>query len=482
MVFGLGQVTALLSTMALVLLHTPIHTHADVEPQLLRSSMVLAAKKLFYTFHITPEGMMPYSVEPKWEPKKWAWRSLSGGWTAGFFPGCLWEMYRLRDWVPEFAADWTTLATISMLPLAPTATRVDIHDIGFFIGIPFGTAMDIGFLNDGSNLQYKDVLLTAAKSLSRRFVPGSGTFRSWDGNGGEYRGVQVIIDNMMNLELMFMAANLSGSATSCLINVDLMFMAVVLSGSATSWYDEAVSHAKVTAKNHFREDGSTYHRVIYSDTTGDVLSAGTVQGYADDSCWSRGQAWAIHGFANTYGSTGIPLFLETAQKAADYYISHLEEDSVPVWDFQTAQKDANYYISHLEEDSVPVWDFQTAQKAADYYISHLEEDSVPVWDFQTAQKDANYYISHLEEDSVPVWDFQTAQKDANDYISHLEEDSVPVWDFQAPLSQPWRDTSAAAIAACGLIELHSYIPDKGYRDVAEATIGSLSRWVLVLLL
>jgi uncharacterized protein YyaL (SSP411 family) len=87
-------------------------------------------------------------------------------------------------------------------------------------------------------------------------------------------------------------------------------------------------------QNHFRPDYSTYHVLGYDTTTGRVLTKGTNQGYADSSCWARGQAWAIYGFTMTYRFTKDPRFLQTAQRAADYFVSHLPADYVPYWDFQ----------------------------------------------------------------------------------------------------------------------------------------------------
>jgi unsaturated chondroitin disaccharide hydrolase len=101
----------------------------------------------------------------------------------------------------------------------------------------------------------------------------------------------------------------------------------------------AVSHARNTARDHVRPDGSTYHVVEYSARTGAVLSRHTHQGYSDSSTWARGQAWAVHGFTMAYRETGEALFLDTARRTADYFLAHLPADHVPYWDLDLPSLD-----------------------------------------------------------------------------------------------------------------------------------------------
>jgi unsaturated chondroitin disaccharide hydrolase len=121
---------------------------------------------------------------------------------------------------------------------------------------------------------------------------------------------------MMNLELLFWAADHGGSKRLREI---------------------AIKHAETAMKNHFRPDGGTYHVLSYDTTDGSVLVRNTHQGYADESVWARGQAWAIYGFTMTYRFTKDRRFLETAQRAADYFIQRLPADNVPYWDFQAPE-------------------------------------------------------------------------------------------------------------------------------------------------
>jgi unsaturated chondroitin disaccharide hydrolase len=184
-------------------------------------------------------------------------------------------------------------------------TNTGTHDVGFMFLTSFANGERLT-----QNPSYTPILLTAATSLASRYNPTVGAIKSWDGPPSTFK---VIIDNMMNIELLFWGARHGGSQ---------------------SWYDMAVSHAKKTAANHVRPDGSTYHLVNYNPQNGTVTSRQTVQGYADSSTWSRGQAWAIYGFSIAYRESHDPEFLLTARKTADYFIAHLPPDHVPYWDFQ----------------------------------------------------------------------------------------------------------------------------------------------------
>lgn len=222
-------------------------------------------------------------------------------WRSGFFPGCLWYAYEFSrdDSLKAAAIRWTE-------GLEPVKNYTGNHDVGFMMFTSYGN----GYRLTG-NPAYKDVLLTSARSLSTRFNPTVGCIMSWNPNS-RWK-FPVIVDNMMNLELLFWAARNGGGE-------DLRKI--------------AETHALTTMKNHVRPDGSTFHVIDYDPATGAVRARNTAQGYQDGSAWSRGQAWGLYGFAMTYRETKNPVFLETARKIADYYIAHLPADSVPYWDFQ----------------------------------------------------------------------------------------------------------------------------------------------------
>ncbi len=230
---------------------------------------------------------------------KWITSSIQY-WTSGFFPGCLW--YAIEESGDPILRAGATRWTDGLESLQFYGGH---HDIGFMVFCSYGNGYRLT-----KNKQYKDIVLQTARTLMTRYNPTVGCIKSWDNRRWPY---PVIIDNMMNLELLFWASQ---------------------NGGTKDMYDAAFSHAVKTMQNHFRPDYSTYHVIGYDSTTGGVLSKGTNQGYADSSCWARGQAWAIYGFTMSYRFTKDPRFLQTAQRAADYFISHLPGDYVPYWDFQ----------------------------------------------------------------------------------------------------------------------------------------------------
>ncbi|MEP3382855.1 MAG: glucuronyl hydrolase, partial [Maribacter dokdonensis] len=116
--------------------------------------------------------------------------------------------------------------------------------------------------------------------------------------------------------------------------LELLFEATKISGDST-FHKIAVQHANSTLKNHFREDNSSFHVVVYDTVTGRAKDKVTHQGYNDNSSWARGQAWGIYGFTMCYRYTGNPVYLEQARKSAEFYLKHsnLPEDGIPFWDF-----------------------------------------------------------------------------------------------------------------------------------------------------
>lgn len=116
------------------------------------------------------------------------------------------------------------------------------------------------------------------------------------------------------------------------MNLDLLFYAASKSGNA-EMFDAAVQHARTTARTHIRPDGSTTHLVVLDPKSGRIKHRLTNQGYSHTSCWARGQAWAIAGFAETYHWTHDDEFLRTSQQAADFFIARLDGSGVVPWDF-----------------------------------------------------------------------------------------------------------------------------------------------------
>lgn len=228
---------------------------------------------------------------------------VSRDWTSGFFPGELWYMY-------EYTGDdfWKDKARQQTALIEREKLNGGTHDMGFKVYCSFGN----GYRLTG-DANYKEVLLQSAYTLTTRYKEKIGAIRSWDHSRDKWE-CPVIIDNMMNLELLFWAFRASG---------DSLF------------YNVAVNHARTTMKNHYRDDYSSYHVVDYDTITGAVINRHTHQGYAHESAWSRGQAWGLYGYTMCYRETGLLEFLEQAGHIADYIFSSptLPEDLIPYWDF-----------------------------------------------------------------------------------------------------------------------------------------------------
>ena len=225
-------------------------------------------------------------------------------WTSGFFPGELWMMY-------EFTNDpyWRTRAVSHTWPIEESKLHGGTHDLGFMIGDSFGKAWELT-----GEQSYFDVTRQAANTLITRFNPTVGAIRSWDHNAKVWK-YPVIIDNMMNLEMLFKMSDATGNKR---------------------YRDIAVSHADVTLKNHFRNDPSSFHVVDYDPATGNVRMKVTAQGYADDSYWSRGQGWALYGYTMCYRFTSEQRYLDHATAVADWFLSlpNMPSDLIPYWDMK----------------------------------------------------------------------------------------------------------------------------------------------------
>ncbi|MCF8715612.1 glycoside hydrolase family 88 protein [Joostella atrarenae] len=223
-------------------------------------------------------------------------------WTSGFYPGTLWNLYKLSG-----DNKWKERATIYTEKLDTIQYWEGNHDVGFMIECSFGNGIKYANIE-----KYNDVVVQTAKSLSTRYRPDAGVIQSWGSN--KKWDCPVIIDNMMNLELLFNATKISGDST---------------------YYNIAVTHANTTIKNHFRPDFSSYHVVDYNPETGEVNKKNTHQGLKDESAWARGQAWGLYGYTVSYRETKDPKYLEQAQKIAEFIKNNpnLPKDKVPYWDY-----------------------------------------------------------------------------------------------------------------------------------------------------
>ena len=263
------------------------------------------------------DGSFDYTMEPRNilkgdKQKGWNCRKATAEeWCDGFWPGILWMDYQnTKDEAVRKAAEGYTesLKGIAYRPCYD-------HDIGFLMFCSYGKGYEVNH-----SQEYKNVILASADSLATLFNPIVGTILSWPREVKPRNWPHnTIMDNMMNLDMMFWAAKNGGNKLL---------------------YDLAVTHAKTTMQNHFRPDGSCYHVAVYDTISGNFIKGVTHQGYSDDSMWSRGQSWAIYGYTMVYRYTRNRMFLDFAQKVTDIYIKRLKEtsdDFIPLWDMDDSR-------------------------------------------------------------------------------------------------------------------------------------------------
>jgi len=236
------------------------------------------------------------------------WTHKNFDWTEGFYPGSSWYLFEMTK-----DKKWKEAAEKFQALFEDHKYRLTNHDLGFVFNCSYGN----GYRLTG-NKAFKEVMITAGNSLITRFNPKVGCIKSWDVDKGwqSTRGWKypVIIDNMMNLELLFELTKLTG---------DQKYAKV------------AIAHADTTLKHHFRQDNSSYHVIDYDPETGAVRNKNTAQGYANESSWARGQAWGIYGYTVCYRYTKDKKYLEQAQKIADFIINYpgTPNDGIPYWDY-----------------------------------------------------------------------------------------------------------------------------------------------------
>ena len=257
-------------------------------------------------------------------------------WVSGFFAGTLWYMYELtgdEKYAEQAQKHTEILHEIQFLKWH--------HDVGFMVYDSYGNGLRLKNIPG-----YDTVLVNTAQSLATRFRPAAGILQSWNTHNPEQwqakRGwdCPVIIDNMMNLELLFKVTEMTGDET---------------------YKNIAISHADKTLENHYRDDFSTFHVVDYNDETGEVLHHHTAQGIADGSRWARGQAWSIYGFTVAYRFTGDERYLQRAKDVATYLLvneDNMPEDMVPLWDFDVVEysndlPENEFLYKNLKDKNLP---------------------------------------------------------------------------------------------------------------------------------
>lgn len=252
-------------------------------------------------------GSIDYTLMPRnimdslttWHCRK----ATKDEWCSGFWPGILWYDYEATgdERIKVEAEKFTS--SLKFLSETPAFD----HDLGFLIYCSYGNGYRLT-----QNPEYKQVILNTADTLATLFNPRVGTILSWPRNVEMFGGHNTIMDNLINLEMLFWAAKNGGNP--------------YLS-------DIAIAHADKTMKYQFRPDYTSYHVAVYDTLTGDFLRGCTHQGYADNTMWARGQAWGIYGYTTIYRETKDIRYLDFVQKITDVYLEKLPEDYVPYWDF-----------------------------------------------------------------------------------------------------------------------------------------------------
>jgi len=262
--------------------------------QIKLSTMDLIEKKIIDSLKKIKDGL-PHTAAKDgiYDDTKPSW------WTSGFWPGILWNLYDQtgnKDFEGNALSATKKIATY----FRGNQDKFD-HDVGFQFLLTAVYHYEIT-----GDEESKSIGIEAANFLAGRFNPIGNFIKSWDRAAG-----WVIIDCLMNLSLLFWASRVTGDPR---------------------YKHIAILHADTFLKYGIREDGSTCHILSFDAETGEFIEAIGGQGFSPDSSWSRGNAWAIYGYANMYRFTGNEKYLYASKKIAHQFIASLPDDSVPYWD------------------------------------------------------------------------------------------------------------------------------------------------------
>ncbi|AFH61129.1 glycoside hydrolase family 88 protein [Paenibacillus caseinilyticus] len=225
-------------------------------------------------------------------------------WTSSFWTGMLWLAYDLTGEAKYREAAEYQLA--SYRKRIEERIETQTHDLGFL----YSLSAVAEYRRTGSETA-KETALKAADLLAARYFPQAGIIQAWgDLNDPEQCG-RMIIDCLLNLPLLYWASEVTGEP---------------------HYAEYARTHAAQAARYIVREDDTTYHTFYMDVETGAPKHGSTHQGYADDSCWSRGQAWGMYGFLLSYLYTGDESMISLSKRLTDYFLTRLPEDGVAYWD------------------------------------------------------------------------------------------------------------------------------------------------------
>ncbi len=278
---------------------------------LIRDNFAFADSQYRYMMTLLPADKMPQSYDAKSNTISAHQRTW---WCTGFYPGSLWYIYE-QTGSPVIKKE----AERALSVIEPNKSYTGNHDLGFMMYCSFGNAYRIT-----GKEAYRNIIHRSAAALATRYRPALNVIQSWNSN--QYFKYPVIIDNMMNLELLYWVSN---------------------DGGDQKYKEIAITHSNTTLENHFRDDHSSYHVVDYDPQTGKVHRKATWQGAADCSAWSRGQAWGLYGYVLMYRFSKDQRYLDQARNIAGFILNHpnLPADKIPYWDFDAPQ------IPHARRDA-----------------------------------------------------------------------------------------------------------------------------------
>ena len=269
----------------------------ETDRELLESAFRFGQHQVKRLIERHPDFYPMYTMNGEWKHDGPAWTH----WCDGFLPGMMWLFHKRAEPGSTDAAYWLEQALRYTKPLEPRKDDREVHDLGFIFMSTY-----YRWLQFSRDPQVKNVILEAGRTLALRFQEKGQYLRSFMAENS------IFIDIMMNVGIIFWTARETGDR---------------------KLRDVALRHSLTTRRVLVRGDGSTAHEGIFNMDTGEFLQQTTQQGYRGDSCWSRGLAWSLYGFAACYEYSRDPRFLETSQACADYYITHTGADGIAPWDF-----------------------------------------------------------------------------------------------------------------------------------------------------
>lgn len=286
-------------------------------------------------------------------------------WVEGFWPGQLWLSYLASD---DATFKDAATALRDYFTARHSREKGHIHDFGFMYSL--SAVADYKLTG---NKQMADVAIEAAEVLRLRYNPKGKYIQAWNEN---------------ERALAKQYSNRGKMIVDCLENLPLLFWATEYT-ERQDFATVAIANADTSAQYLIRDDYSTAHTFNFNPDTGEPLIETTAQGFKDDSCWSRGQAWAVHGYSYMYKNTGNPHYLDLAQKLADYALTRLPKNGMPVWDFDLTDE----YTPYPDSSAAAI--FAAGFLLLDQYVKTDKYAKMAGVMLDTLTQD--YSVTHLED-------------------------------------------------------------------------------------